>query len=204
VIKNILFDFDGVILDSMPVRSFGFRRIFQQFDKDLVEKLLEFHNLNGGLSRYVKIKYFYEELLKRHITDDEVRVLAEEFSIIMREELIDKKYLIKETVELITNKYEKYNFHIVSGSDEKELKFLCKKLELGKYFKSIHGSPTNKNELVKNVLGINNYINDESILIGDSINDFEAAEINNIRFYGYNNDKLEDISYKYLYNYEEL
>ena len=27
MIKNILWDFDGVILDSMPVREYGFRKI---------------------------------------------------------------------------------------------------------------------------------------------------------------------------------
>ena len=36
MIKNILFDFDGVILDSMPVRDFGFREIFKEFDKELL------------------------------------------------------------------------------------------------------------------------------------------------------------------------
>ena len=35
-INNILWDFDGVILDSMQVRDFGFRQIFNKFDKNKV------------------------------------------------------------------------------------------------------------------------------------------------------------------------
>ena len=37
--------------------------IFKEFDSKLVDKLIEFHELNGGLSRFVKIRFFFEELL---------------------------------------------------------------------------------------------------------------------------------------------
>ncbi|MGH2278576.1 hypothetical protein ACRCD7_05475 [Aliarcobacter sp. ERUVET-7] len=38
MIKTIFWDFDGVILDSMPIRDFGFAKIFEEFDKELVYK----------------------------------------------------------------------------------------------------------------------------------------------------------------------
>ncbi len=110
----------------------------------------------------------------------------------MKTELTNKKYLIAETVEFIKQNYKKYNFHIVSGSDEKELNYLCKKLDLSKFFKTIEGSPTPKNELVKNILEKYNYNSNECILIGDSVNDYEAAYLNKIKFYGYNNEKLKN------------
>lgn len=198
MIKNILFDFDGVILDSMPVRDFGFREIFKEFDKELVEKLIEYNNLNGGLSRYVKIRYFYEELLETAISEEKVKELAQKFSEIMRKELSNKKYMIEETVKFIEDNHEKYNLHIVSGSDGDELRFLCKELEIDKFFLSIDGSPTPKNQLVANVLQKNNYLENETILIGDSINDYETAKINGIDFYGYNNYELKDFSKSYI------
>ena len=204
MIKTILWDFDGVILDSMPVKEYGFREIFKEFDNNLVDKLLEYHNKNGGLSRYVKIRYFYEELLGQDIVDDEVNKIANNFSIIMKEELTNKKYLIKETIKFIKDNYSKYNFHIVSGSDQTELRFLCKELDIEKYFISIYGSPIHKNDLVKNLLIKKDYKQNETILIGDSINDYEASRINNIDFYGYNNLDLEDVSKLYLINYKKL
>jgi phosphoglycolate phosphatase-like HAD superfamily hydrolase len=192
MIKTILWDFDGVILDSMPVREYGFRKIFEDFDDNLVDKLLEYHNNNGGLSRYEKIRYFYEELLGQKTTEQKILELAEKFSIIMKKELIRSKYLIVETVYFIKTNNNKYNFHIVSGSDEKELRFLCKELDINQYFISIHGSPIHKNDLVKNVLNTNKYNVSETILIGDSINDYEASKVNNLKFYGFNNNKLKD------------
>jgi beta-phosphoglucomutase-like phosphatase (HAD superfamily) len=70
VIKTILWDFDGVILDSMKVRDWGFIEIFKSFDNDKVEALLKCHTLNGGLSRYVKIRPFYSVLNKSKIKEN--------------------------------------------------------------------------------------------------------------------------------------
>ncbi len=190
--KVVFWDFDGVILNSLPVRDYGFRKIFEEFNDVLVNRLLEYHSLNGGLSRYVKIRYFYNAILGIDVSDEKVQELASKFSYIMKTELTNKKYLITETVEFIKQNYKKYNFHIVSGSDEKELNYLCEKLDLSKFFKTIEGSPTPKNELVKNILRKYNYNSNECILIGDSVNDYEAAYLNKIKFYGYNNEKLKN------------
>ena len=204
MIKNILFDFDGVILDSMPVRDSGFEKIFQKFDKVLVSKLIDYNNENGGLSRYVKIKYFFNKLLNQEISEAEINHYAANFSTLMRRELRNKKYLISETFEFIKDNFDKYNLHIVSGSDGDELKYLCKVLKINEYFLSINGSPTHKNELVRNVLMENKYSAKETILIGDSVNDYNAAMENGITFYGYNNPSLIDKSVNYLESYGEL
>ena len=203
MIKTIFWDFDGVILDSMPIRDYGFKRIFEEFNKDLVDKLLEYHNMNGGLSRYVKIKYFYNELLKEEISDEILQKFADKFSTIMRVELVNKNYLISETIEFIEKNYKNYNFHIVSGSDGKELNYICKELELTQYFKTIEGSPTPKNDLVKNILGKYSYSSKNCILIGDSINDYEAAKVNGIKFYGYNNENIKGFDC-YIQSFKEF
>jgi phosphoglycolate phosphatase-like HAD superfamily hydrolase len=188
--KTILWDFDGVILDSMKVRDWGFREIFKSFENEKVEALLRYHTLNGGLSRYVKIRYFYEKILDKEITEKEVLKHANDFSVLMRKELINPNNLIQESVNFIKENYKNYNFHIVSGSDQEELRFLCKELNIDHYFLSIHGSPTPKKQLVKDLLELHKYKLEETCLIGDSINDYEAAISNSIGFEAYNNHKL--------------
>lgn len=204
MIKNILFDFDGVILDSMPIREYGFRKIFEDFNAEDVDKLLVYHNANGGFSRFVKIRYFFEEVLKQDISDEKVQVYAEAFSEIMKLALVDEKYLIKETVDFVIKNQGKYNFHIVSGSEHQELNFLCKQLGLTDYFSDINGSPTPKKELVRNLMLQYQYEPNNTILIGDAVNDYDAAIINNIRFYGYNNPLLKEISYYYIDSFDKL
>lgn len=203
-IKNILWDFDGVILDSMKVRDWGFIEIFKKFNKDEVDKLIEYHRENGGLSRYVKIRYFYENILERPIKKEEVLDYAENFSLLMKTKLTDKSNLIQDSVRFIQGKFNDYNFHIVSGSDQEELRFLCHELDLSKFFLSIHGSPTAKKTLVKDLISNFNYDKNKTILIGDSINDYDAAVKNDIDFYGYNEITLDNLSKFYIHDFNEF
>ena len=199
MIKTVLWDFDGVILDSMKVRDWGFEEIFKDFDQELIDKLLAFHRNNGGLSRYIKIRYFFEELLDQSITEEVVLEYAQKFSVLMKKKLINSKNLILDTVEFIKKNHQNYNFHIVSGSDQEELRFLNKELQIDEYFISIHGSPTPKKKLIENLLEKHNYQQENTCLIGDSINDYEAALHNKIYFYGYNNKALSNYG-TYIYS----
>lgn len=205
MIKNILWDFDGVILDSMEIRDSGFEIIFNNFEISKVNLLLDYHRLNGGLSRYVKIRYFYETILKESITDEKVLEYASKFTEVMKKELLNPNKLIQDTVDFIKKNHTNFDFHIVSGSDEKELRFLCTELNLSDYFISINGSPTTKNQLVKDLLEKYCYLAEQTILIGDSINDYEAAKKNNIRFYGYNNLDLKGLKQtSYITNFQDF
>lgn len=202
MIKNIIFDFDGVILDSMPIRTEGFKKIFENYDNKKVEELISFHLINGGLSRFVKIKYFFEELLETSISEEEINFFADKYSKIMKEKLINEKYLIRETVDFIKNN-NNIKMFIASGSEEKELRLINESLQLSKYFLGIFGSPKNKIDIVKSIIQDNKLNKNETILIGDSINDYDAAIKNDIRFFGYNNNKLKNISDKYINTFRE-
>ena len=190
--KNILWDFDGVILDSMNVRDWGFRKIFHNYSSSKIEDLIKFHRANGGISRYVKIRYFYEKILFKTISEKKINEYSILFSELMKKKLIDKKRLIYDSVRYIDENRSKYNFHIVSGSDQKELRYLCKRLNLSNYFISIYGSPTPKEVLIDKLIKKFKYKIDETCLIGDSINDLEAALTNKINFFGYNNHLLKN------------
>jgi phosphoglycolate phosphatase-like HAD superfamily hydrolase len=193
--KVIFWDFDGVILNSLEIRDRGFRKVLKSYPSDEVDKLMEFHNLNGGLSRYVKFRYFFEKIRNESITETEVRQWANSFSLIMKKSLIDTSLLIEDSVAFIKENHNKYQMHIVSGSDGIELRYLCEKLGLSNYFISIHGSPIPKIKLVSDLLELHHYKNNNVILIGDSMNDYEAAHLNEILFYGFNNNLLKQFNY---------
>lgn len=196
--KVILWDFDGVLMDSMPVRDRGFELVLKGFPKMEVEKLMEFHRANGGLSRYVKFRYFFEEIRNEPVSDKEVSEWALKFSTIMKKELLDKNLLIKDSVEFVRSNNDRFSMHIVSGSDQSELRFLCKELNIATNFLSINGSPTSKKELVSSILENYKYSKNQVVLIGDSINDFEAAKFNGIEFKGYNNKNLKRLNTGYI------
>lgn len=200
----ILWDFDGVIVDSMEVREMGFKKVLRDYPQEQVEKLLKYHQENGGLSRYVKFRYFLEEFRNEQDIDDEVTKMAEEYSGIMRKHLNSDSYKISDTVNFIEKYHSGIDMHIVSGSDGEELRFLCKNLDLQKYFVSIEGSPTPKTELVEKILLEYKYEKQMVGLIGDSINDFEAAKKNGIDFFGYNNIKLKEKGEAYIHSFKNI
>tara|TARA_E500000178_G_C16880659_1_gene688816 strand:- start:466 stop:1083 length:618 start_codon:yes stop_codon:yes gene_type:complete len=191
VIKTILWDFDGVILDSMQIKGDGFVELFKNYNSKEVQILEKYHFANGGVSRFDKIKYFYNQVLKEEISEEKVIKLANTFSNIIKSKIYDKKKLINDSIKFIEKNSIKYNFHIISGSEHIELIRLCKYLEIDKYFISINGSPTKKEVLVKTVIKDFSYNKNEVILIGDAMTDYDAAKKNDIGFYGYNNTELK-------------
>lgn len=202
--KVILWDFDGVILNSMLIRGIGFQEVLKHYPKEQVQKLIAFHEQNGGLSRYVKFRYFFEKIRGEEISKQQVHNYADAFSKIMLSLLIDEKLLINDSLDFIKKNSLNFEMHIVSGSDEDELRYICENLGLSKYFISINGSPSPKNELVKQVLINYNYNKKETCLIGDSFNDLEAAEVNQIEFFGYNNLSLVSLDTKYIVSFEGI
>lgn len=200
-VNVILWDFDGVLMQSNAVRDIGFEKVLAAYPKHQIDELMMFHKKNGGLSRYVKFRYFFEEILKESITDEKVNELAASFSKIMKELLVNPGLLIQDSLEFVKQNHTNISMHIVSGSDQTELRYLCEAMNINKYFKSIHGSPTPKKQLVKAVIESNDYNKNKIVLVGDSINDYEAAVDNGIQFIGYNNLKLKEIG-MYIESFE--
>ena len=194
----IVFDFDGVILDSMAIRDKGFKEVLKDFNDNDVVRLLKYHRENGGLSRYNKFRYFYENILNQPVTEEIVNDLAENFSKIMKKILTSKNLLIQDSLLFIEKYYKQIPLYVASGSDQKELRYLCKKLDIDKYFVEIYGSPTPKVDLVKKIIEENKYEPNKVVVIGDAHNDKEAAKSNETIFWGYNNKDLNNKNIVYI------
>lgn len=193
MIKVIIFDFDGVVLDSVPIKTKAFCRLFEAFGSSHVDTFVKYNKENNGVSRYIKINYFFENIVNKPVGEEEVLYYLKRYSELTREELCDSRYLIEDCVSFIKNNYKKFNMHIASGADEEDLRHICAKLQLTPYFISIHGSPMPKNLIIKNLLYANGYSDEEVVLVGDSVNDYVAAKENNIYFLGCNNTSLRPL-----------
>jgi len=200
--KAIFWDFDGVILNSMPIREKGFREVLSSYPTVEVEQLIDYHNKNAGLSRYVKFKYFFNYIRKEFDTEELEADLARKFSVLMKESLLDEKLLIHEVINFIKRNLI-IKMHIVSGSDGDELRYLCSNLGIESLFVSIEGSPTPKIKLVERLIQKFSYQKENICLIGDSINDYQAASLNGIDFMGYNNKALIALNESYINSFDE-
>jgi len=204
VAETIFWDFDGVLMDSMPIRNKGFELVLASFPEDQVAQLMDFHLKNGGLSRYVKFRYFFENIRNERISERQVFEYAGRFSEIMLEKLADKRLFIEDSISFVKQNFKKYSMHIVSGSDQTELRQICSELSLDQYFLSINGSPANKKEILNSLFADYQLKKGDCIFIGDSVNDFEAAKAFDLLFIGYNNLSLKPISDRYLNSFREF
>ncbi|MBI5162519.1 MAG: HAD family hydrolase [Magnetospirillum sp.] len=194
----LLFDFDGVIVASASIRDDGFRTIFADEPPENVERLLAYHHANGGLSRYHKIRWYFETVRKEPCGEERLQALAQRFKAIMLARMADPALLIPGTVAFIRALHGRVPMHVVSGSDGEELRTLCGRLGLAALFVSILGSPTPKTELVRTLMAEHPYAPARTAFIGDAINDHDAARASGLVFWGFGNERLRPISDRYI------
>ena len=87
-IKAIVFDFDGVIKDSVDIKTDAFRELYKQYGDDIVKKVIEHHHKNGGVSRFKKIEYYHKEYLRLPLKGNQIDEIASKFSNIVLNKVI--------------------------------------------------------------------------------------------------------------------
>ncbi len=172
-LHTIVFDCDGVILNSNRVKTEGFREVAKQYGEDAAESLVDYHVQNGGISRYEKFEYLLSDILGRNVDKDEVISLAGDYGDCVYQHLI-KCEMVADLEKL--RKYTKNATWIVaSGSDQVELRKLFSVRGIAHLFDGgIFGSPDAKDKIIKRELESGN-IHNPALFIGDSRYDHEVA-----------------------------
>lgn len=181
MLKGIIFDFDGVIAESVQVKTDAFASVYEQYGDNIVKKVIEHHEANGGMSRYEKIKCYHESFLNQAITDEEIDKLANQFSILVVNKVIDSPY-VPGVLEYIKKCSTKYNLFISTGTPTNEMKQILVSKEIDKYFSEVYGSPDKKSVHISKILSKYNYHPNELIFYGDANTDIDAAEQASIPF----------------------
>lgn len=181
MISNIILDFDGVILESNNVKIDGFYKLFEPFGLNVAKEASEYFTQNAGLSRYDVIRYILEIVLQTSCDDTLLYKYAQRYSDIVKNEVINCKFVSGFQEFIIETKS---NLYIVSSSDQEDLRYICNKINISKYFRQILGSPVKKDENIKYLINYYNLNKDETIYIGDSINDYYATIKNGLKFIG--------------------
>ena len=181
--KHIIFDFDGVLVESNEIRFEGFRSLFKSYPSSQVDQLVDFARANGGVSRYEKIKYFFNNIRNEPVSNDKVMELASQFSHLVTQKVIEAEP-VTGSIQFLSDYVSDFEFSVASGSDEKELNEICKHRGLHKYFKKILGSPVSKKNNIATLLKNSQWEKNVTIYVGDSNNDFDAAQANDIGFIG--------------------
>ena len=181
MIKIIIFDFDGVISESVNIKTMAFAEMYKDYGDEVVKQVVAHHLSHGGVSRYEKFRIYHEELLGIEVSEKKILELAKIFSDLVLNKVVKAPY-VKGAYEFITKYYNKYEMFIASATPDNEIKKIIKEKKLSKYFKQIFGSPKKKNSIVKEIISKNKYLSKNILYIGDAIEDYNAAVNNNNNF----------------------
>ena len=181
MIKAIILDFDGVIAESVHVKTEAFAEMYCSYGEDIVKKVVAHHLRNGGVSRFEKFSTYHSIFLGVDLNEKQIKELSACFSDLVMEKVIKAPY-VPGAIEFIKNNYIKYDLYISSGTPENEMKEVAKRRNISSYFRDIYGSPEKKTEHVRKIINKHKYSSSEVVFIGDAMSDVQAAKENSIRF----------------------
>ena len=180
MIKAIIFDFDGVLVESAHIKTEAFRKLFSEWP-DKIDEIVKYHLSNMGISRYVKFKYFYETILGEIYSEEKGVKLGRRFSELVLDE-VKKAPFVEGVKEFLGKYYQEYMFFIASGTPHDELVDIVCSKGLSKYFKGVFGTPTTKTEIVGDILKKHLLQENQVVFVGDAESDKIAAESSGVFF----------------------
>lgn len=198
-IKAIILDYDGVIAESVNVKTEAFAELYRPYGEEVVNKVVAHHEANGGISRFEKFKIYHKEYLGQEIDKKKVQNLAEQFSDLVMQKVIESPY-VPGAYEFLLNNHKKFDFFISTGTPIGEIEKILKAKEIRQFFIEVYGSPEKKPIHVKKILKKYGYDKKKVVFIGDALTDRDAARVNGIKFIGRYTTDAEIKSEKFLIN----
>ncbi len=179
-LRAVIFDFDGVLLDSNAVKTAAFREVFARYPPH-ADAMMAYHEAFVSQSRYEKFGYLVERLLDRPGDTVLVEQLAADFAGLLRDRM-EACPFVPGAAELLEALYAHVPLYLASVTPEEELRRLLGVRGLTRYFAQVYGCPPwHKPDAVANIVaalggaaGV--------VLVGDSAGDQRAAAAHGVEF----------------------
>jgi len=183
VIPDVLvFDFDGVILESADIKTRAFRELFSVYS-DKIDAIVAYHEANAGISRFQKFRHIYQHLLNKSLSPEEEQELGERFASLVVEEVMQCSF-VPGALEFLQTCAGTYPLFVASGTPEDELHRLVVARGLAGLFRGAYGSPKTKTAILEEILTMTRIPRTSLLFIGDGFSDYEAAKATGVTFIG--------------------
>lgn len=182
-LQCIVFDCDGVILESVPVKTRAFGRLTEPYGAEARDRMLMYHKVHGGVNRNRKFEWFFREVLGREITPEELADWSGRFRNIAFEEVC-RCELVPGIQEVLDAWKGRLPMYVCSGAPQEELNAVLRGRGLDGYFAGIYGAPPAKAALLRHIVREADVEPEETVMVGDASTGQRAAEDVGTLFYG--------------------
>jgi len=174
-IRAVVFDFDGVILESADVKTDAFVELYAEHGAEVVGRVRAHHLANVGISRFKKFAWIAEHVLGRALTEDDSAALGQRFSDLVLAKVLAAPFVPGADAALDALGALGLPMFVASGTPHDELQLIVERRGLGSAFREVHGAPREKPEILRDLLARLGLAPDQLLFIGDGMSDYKAA-----------------------------
>jgi phosphoglycolate phosphatase-like HAD superfamily hydrolase len=171
--RALIFDFDGVILESADIKTEAFTQLFADYPEH-ADAIRRHHLDNVGVSRFEKFRWIYDTLLMKPLVAEESQWLGQRFSELAFSRILSCDF-VPGAQQLLAAAYGRAAMYVVSGTPQNELDQVVDQRGLRGYFQSTLGTPPEKTANLKRLLNEEKIATDAAVYIGDGVSDYHAA-----------------------------
>jgi phosphoglycolate phosphatase len=172
--ESIIYDFDGVILDTVKTKIDAFLNVYRTEDQSKINEVRAYAEANGGMSRYEKFKYFESVIFKRSPSVTRLDQLCSQYGASVEIGVASARF-IEGALNAITTLQGRVTQHVVSAAPEDELDGTLINRGIKGCFKSIAGAPKSKLSEFRRILREDGIEPQRILAIGDSLAEYNAA-----------------------------
>ncbi|WP_275286766.1 HAD family hydrolase [Halomonas elongata] len=179
----LVFDFDGVILDSASLKREAFAALYNDQPEPLQRAVRAYLGRRGGQPREVKFRHIEAQILGRTATDTSINELCRRFKDNVERRIVEAP-AIPGALKFLARHRGRLPIYLLSATPEQELRNIVSQRGLTPCFDDVIGSPPDKVTGLHNLLNRHGYRAEHTVMIGDSYNDYRAARSNGTGFIG--------------------
>lgn len=182
--RALVFDFDGVLADSVEVKAGAFSDLFKDHGPEIQARVADHHRTHGGMTRKEKFCHYHERFLGQPLDRQDMTDLCRRFSLLVRDKVIAAREIPGAGRLLTRCTTVGIPCFVNSAAPDDELKTILEGRGMAGRFQAALGSNRSKAENLEWILRSRGLTPGACLFFGDAASDLMAARLCRVDFIG--------------------